>query len=125
MTTPDEIWAELEEVRVALETAGPDEQADLLARRDALRAKAERLNTAARDDELRRELADVERELEALLDRHIGTTGKKRNFFVGFFWGDHDSGVHLAELNRKMDEAGGREALEARRLELRELLGLD
>ena len=125
MSTPDGLWAELEAVRTALETADDADRPALLARRDELRAAAGEMNTAAREDELRRELADVERELEALLDRHIGTTGKKRNFVMGFVWGDHDSAKHLAELNRKMDEAGGRADLEARRLELRALLGLD
>jgi hypothetical protein len=123
--TPDDVWAELAEVRAALESAGPDERADLERRRKSLRAEAERLAGDHREDDLRRELAEVEAELEALLDRHIGGRTKKRGFVMGFVWGDHDSGDHLAELNRKMDEAGGRAELEARRVELRRQLGLE
>ncbi len=83
------------------------------------------MTVVARESELRRELAAVETELGTLLDAHIGTKGKKRNFVMGFVWGDHDSAPHLAKLNDQMDEAGGRAELERRRTELREALGLE
>lgn len=125
MRDPDEVWAELTEVRAALGAAEREERAALEARREALAAEAEAITAHQRRSELEAELADVEAELEALLDRHIGGARRKRGFFMGFLWGDHDSAVHMQELNRKMDEAGGRAALEARRTELRRLLGLD
>lgn len=125
MRTPDEIWTDLDAVRRALEEADEHERPGLEARREALRAEADGLAVLSREGELRRELKAVETELEALLDAHIGTTGKKRNFVMGFVYGDHDSGVHLAKLNEQIDEAGGRAELERRRLELREVLGLE
>ncbi len=125
MRTPDDVWADLAEVRAALESAAPDERPELERRRASLAAEAERLAADHREKDLHRELAEVEAELEALVDRHIGNTAKKRGFVMGFVWGDHDSAKHLAELNRQMDEAGGRADLEARRLELRRQLGLE
>lgn len=125
MRTPDEIWADRARLVDEAETASPDRRAAIEIELQVLAEEAEDVSAARRERELRVELSEVEAELEALAERRIGGPGKKRNFIMGFVWGDHDSAEHLQELNRKMDEAGGRSDLEARRAELRRLLGID
>ena len=125
MRTPDEIWSDRARLVAEAETASPDRRAAIEIELQLLAEEAEDAGAVRRERELRTELVEVEAALEALAERRIGGRQKKRNFIMGFVWGDHDSGEHMAELNRKMDEAGGRGELEARRAELRRLLGID
>lgn len=125
MRTPDEIWADRAALAAEAETASPDRRAAIEIELQLLAEEAEDVAGVRRERELRTELAEVEAALEALAAQRIGGPRKKRNFIMGFVWGDHDSAEHMAELNRRMDEAGGRAELEARREELRRLLGVD
>ncbi len=125
MRTPDEIWADRSRLVAEAETASAERRAAIEIELDLLAEEAEDVAGVRRERELRAELAEVEGALDALAEQRIGGRQKKRNFFMGFVWGDHDSGEHMAELNRRMDEAGGRAGLEARRAELRRLLGID
>ena len=125
MRTPDEIWADRARLTTEAGTASPDRRAAIEIELQVLAEEAEEVSAARRERELRVELSEVEAELDALAERRIGGPKNKRNFIMGFVWGDHDSAEHMAELNRRMDEAGGRAELEARREELRRLLGVD
>jgi len=122
---PSALWDEIAGLRRRLESASGEEAAALRQRLKEVKAEAAVLDARLRPDEMRLELAVVEGELAELDERRIGGRTRKRNFLMGFLWGDHDSGDHLAELNRKLDAAGGRPGLEERRRELRERLGLE
>jgi hypothetical protein len=123
--TPDEIWADRARLLAEAESASDERKAAIDIELQLLAEEAEDVAGVRRERELRSELEEVEDALATLAAQRIGGPKKKRNFVMGFVWGDHDSAVHMAELNRRMDEAGGRTALEERRAELRRLLGID
>ncbi len=114
MTALDGVVRELAEVALELDRLPSEDsrRPNLEERRRELKDEAARLSGGTLVAELRRELATLEAQREQLEGRHVDMSGG------GFLGGDAGFSSDAQRLNRRIDEAAGREALEARITEL-------
>ncbi len=122
---PSDAWRELAEITDALAALPDDafaERAELLARRDRIRAEARSGASPDHDrstDVLLSELDEVTRRVRAVIDRRINLVSQAGSSLASGAGADGWGGV---ELNRAMDEAAGLDGLQARMRRLRAVL---
>lgn len=116
----DQIWAEIQQINSMLETTSSNsERQHLLERKRVLQTRARTLAADGVSElELELELAEAERRWILLQGERIDPV----RHAGGDFGGDIRAGVDVIYMNKKIDAAQGREALEARIAELRRMI---
>ncbi len=116
----DQIWAEIQQINSMLETtSSASERQHLLERKGELQTRARTLAADGVSElELELELAEAERRWILLQGERIDPV----RHAGGDFGGDIRAGVDVIYMNKKIDAAQGREALEARIAELRRMI---
>lgn len=116
----DQIWAEIQQINSMLETtSSASERQHLLERKGELQRRARTLAADGVSElELELELAEAERRWILLQGERIDPV----RHAGGDFGGDIRAGVDVIYMNKKIDAAQGREALEARIAELRRMI---
>ena len=122
----DDVLADLAEVRDAIDRLADDDTAGRIAlrgRRDRLRAEARMIDAAADPAAATRSLRSELVALEAAWDRLAGQRiDVVKQAGGGSMGGDFGFAADAQRLNRRIDEAGGRDGIEARIRVLRSLL---
>lgn len=119
----DQVLRAIEETRLLRDAADPEDfstRLDLKERMRELEIEASQLRTRLRSpasiDQARRELADIERQLEEIDRSHLDVVRQAGGGSAG---GDFAFATDAHRLNRQIDEAAGRGPLERRARELR------